>query len=179
MRPGSSNRPTDSIRARLSLANSLSQRILRVSLLPSRLCPDLHPISDSQLNENKDLTFDSEKNVAWISPPPTRGTTSTFRRHRRPDFVAMSRRRNYCFTPNCQNRNEYTSVYSSICLRDGLACSVAGFAFDAQQDRLVFACAVLRFGLHQRGHLVGVHGVDAGVGVGGHEQHGGIVRAGS
>src|SRR6185369_484462 len=62
-------------------------------------------------------------------------------------------------------------------LGNRLALAVSGLAVDAQQYRTLFALPVRGFGLHQRCHLLRVHGIDAAVAVRRHEHDCRIFRA--
>src|SRR5215469_3905558 len=54
-------------------------------------------------------------------------------------------------------------------LRHRFSCPMTRFRLDSQQDRARLAFAVLGFGLHQGGHLYGVHRVDSRVAIRGHK----------
>jgi len=76
------------------------------------------------------------------------------------------------FHPNCQNKNEYISVLSSICLVKRLPWPCRLW-FRCAAGWLIFGWRRSCFGLHESGHFFGVHWIDARVGIARHKEDGG------
>jgi hypothetical protein len=73
-----------------------------------------------------------------------------------------------------QKRINVHPFFNLFCNRFSRTMSRLGL--DPQQDRTLTAAPIRRLRLHQRGHLFRVHGIDAGIGIRGHEHDCGILR---
>src|ERR1700682_1575069 len=78
------------------------------------LSPAIVAVETGLRNENADFLLSGHRD--HLTTEGAGSTASELGRRGRPSL------RDHGFTPNCQNRNEYMSVFSSICLVTGLPC---------------------------------------------------------